>query len=353
MCNDFNSYRISNDNELRWNKLLSESYNSSYRLSYGFLDTKKDKIKKKETWIFTEKGIDIAGTVYFLKSDSTRVLKVAEIPAGFVFKNNIDLKLFPYILDHFLKWASSNKSAYARISPWLIMTLNDQFTENYQITHKVLESKGFKPINEGRHSYLVDLTKDLEFLLSKTNRSTRKIIRRSLKSDLNIKVYDKIDSELMDSFWSLYMSLANKKNFKLLDKTTFYEQVNGLFAREHVFLFAVYCSKQVVSYTLVSKLGIPQGMYGGIDIRFKYIENCISPGPISVWSIITTLKELGFKVYDMGFAPGKIPDETHPNYNVWLFKYNFGPDHIQFMPTYGKVIKQLRGRLFQRMLYKK
>ena len=59
------------------------------------------------------------------------------------------------------------------------------------------------------------------------------------------------------------------------------------------------------------------------------------------------MKNNGVGIYDMGFCPGPVPVLNHPAYNIWRFKYGFGGDHVEFLPTYGKVLDQIKGRAFK------
>jgi len=353
MKDDLKITKIEIDQEERWNALLSKAYNSSYRLSFGFLLEKKLKSKKFEIYIYSQSGHDVAGAVFSLKTDSSGLIRVAETVSGILFRDKEQLTLLPSILDHLVNWAKKNKTSYIRFLPWLPMTENGEFTDVYQFVKESLEKSGFKPVKEGQHTYLIDLTQKEEELLVRMNQPTRKLIQRALKSKMEFKVYEEVNEELIESFWNLYITIAKKKKFSSLKKEAFFLQVKGLIERKQAMLFAILCDEKIISLVMASKLGTPQAIYGGIDVEYKNLENCISPGPISIWDIMVNFKRLGYKTYDMGFCPGPVPEESHPNFSVWKFKYNFGPEHMQFMPTYGKIMKPLTGRIFQYRLYKK
>ncbi|MBW6480697.1 MAG: peptidoglycan bridge formation glycyltransferase FemA/FemB family protein, partial [Bacteroidales bacterium] len=315
--------------------------------------SKNKNVKKEEIYLFSESGNDFAGTVYTLKTDRYGLIKVAEINTGFMFRQKDDLRFFPAVMDHFIEWANSNKASYIRLTPWVPMSKNDQITDLYSVFNDALTGKGFKAIKEGRHTYLIDLKLDEDILLSKMNQPTRKLIQRALKSDMEFKVFEALNDELLETFWTLYHKLAQNKKISSLSQEAFFTQVKGMFERKEALLFVVICSGRIISVVMASKLGTPQPLHGGIDAEYKTMKSCISPGPSSIWSIITTFKNLGYKTYDMGFCPGKIPVESHPHFNIWKFKHNFGPDHMQFMPTYGKVLRPVSGRILQYLIYKK
>lgn len=335
----------------RWNSLLNVSFNSSYRHSLGYLLSGTRRKKSIFIFMFSESGQDVAGAVYSFKRDQLSILKVAEIQYGVLFRSEEELNLFPKIVEHFLDWAKIIRASYSIISPWLLMTFNGHFTDKYIHINKVIASYGFKPVKDGQHTYLINLNISEEDLLSRMNRSTRKLVKRGLRSEIITEVLEHADKEILDSFWHLYSRLSETKKFGSLAQDIFYSRVKGLISAGHALLILSRFRGKVISATMISLLGTPAGMYGAIDTDFKAIDDCISPGPLSTWVIIAELKKRGFSNYDMGFCPGKIPDRKHPAYSVWNFKYNFGPDHAQFMPTYGLTLRPLRGLLFEYLRY--
>jgi len=339
--------------ETRWNNLLKISFNSSYRNSLAYQLSGSSRNKRKFFYLFSENGHDSAGAVYSLKSDQLGIIKVAEIQYGITFRSEKDLTILPNILEHFIDWAKLMGASYSILSPWFLKTFNSQLSQIYVKVNAVIESYGFRPIIDGQHTYLIDLTRSEDELLARMNRSTRKLVRRGIRSEITTEVYNVVDNEILDSFWDLYHRLSLKKEFASLTEDVFYRRVAGLINNGDALLFCSWFKERLLSATMTSLLGTPAGMYGAIDTDFKNIDDVISPGPLSMWSIFTELKKMDFRSYDMGFCPGPVPDTHHPNYSVWIFKYNFGPDHAQFMPAYGKILRTARGALFEHLRYRR
>ncbi|MCD4677608.1 MAG: peptidoglycan bridge formation glycyltransferase FemA/FemB family protein, partial [Desulfobacula sp.] len=87
--------------------------------------------------------------------------------------------------------------------------------------------------------------------------------------------------------------------------------------------------------------------------EFKKLEGCPPPGSIAQWAMIKAMKAQGMKIYDMGFCPGHVPLKEHPHYQIWRFKYGFGGDHVEFLPTYGIIMQPIKGKVFHYLKYKK
>ena len=77
--------QLKREDEKRWNKLLLNSVNSSYRQSMPFEYSKENKTRIIFTFIFEHNGEDIAGAHYSLKHSHYNIIKIADILSGFVF----------------------------------------------------------------------------------------------------------------------------------------------------------------------------------------------------------------------------------------------------------------------------
>ncbi|MFC2152757.1 lipid II:glycine glycyltransferase FemX [Bacteroidota bacterium] len=344
---------LTEKDEMRWNNLLNCAFNASYRASIAFQYSKylsKDGI---QIFVFHKNDQDIAGALYALKKGPSGLMKIADIQSGTIFRNEKDIKYFSFIINHFISWAKENKASYIRLNPWLPKTIDGQLTNHYIWLKNTITDFGFNKITDGKHTYWIDLQLTENELLSKIHRSNRKIIRRGLRSSFEVDVIEKPDQQLLKSFWDMYSNLSSSKGFDSLEKEKFFSKVENLFDKGQAYLFVTRYNDEIANITMTSNFGVAAGMYGAINPGFKKIENYPSPGPLSVWKIITTFKKKGLKIYDMGFCPGRVPIKGHPNYNVWVYKYSFGGIHVQFMPTYGKIIKPLRGRLFEFLIYRK
>ncbi|MDX9929674.1 MAG: GNAT family N-acetyltransferase [Bacteroidales bacterium] len=351
VSDDIRVSAVGKADEERWNAFLAKAYNGSWRLNLGFQKARESRRRNLSAFIFSVGDDDIAAVLYTLNSAVAGLLRVAAIRHGIMFRHESDYSLLPVIVAHFSKWASERKAACATVAPWLPMKIDGDFTEISDYGGTVLEEAGYSPVAGGMHTYLIDLSLSEEDMLLRMNRSTRKLVRRGPRSALRFEVVSSPDEELLGRLWTMYHSLSEKKHFGALGRELFIRRAGELCSRGQAVIFLTWCGYDLISFTLVSLTGTPSGMYGAIDPGFREMDDCISPGPASVWEIVTYLRDKGFRYYDMGFCPGPVPQKDHPEYNVWLFKYNFGPLHLQYMPVYGKVLKPVTGRAFRWIKY--
>jgi lipid II:glycine glycyltransferase (peptidoglycan interpeptide bridge formation enzyme) len=320
-------------------------------MTYEYIKT--DDGREISTHIFHLKGEDIAGAHYSFKRSHSNLISTADILSGFVFRDELNEKVLSFLLSHFLDWARKKKANYARIMPWMPKTIGGQEADFENMFEKAFLQLGFIPVLAGKHTYWLDLGLSEETLLAKMKSKTRYNIRLGAKSDILIEVLNKADQEIIEEFWRLYADLGEKKAFYILTESRFKNEVISLVESGLANLFVAKYHGQIINISLASNSGRASFMYGAMNPVFKNLKGCPSPGPIAHWEMIRTMKRKNNKIYDMGFTPGPVPYKGHPSFDMWRFKHGFGGDPVEFMPTYGKKLSPVRGRLFQYMKYKK
>jgi len=344
---------ITRKDEKRWNNLLFNSINASYRQSIPFEYAQELNGREIYTYIFQKNGVDIAGVHYSIKGAFVNFIKTADILSGFVFRKEPDHELVALLIDHFLNWAKKHKASFARIKTWLPKSIAGEETKYSSLLPEAIKYFGFMSIKPGRHTYWIDLTLSEEELLKRMKSQTRNKVRQGARSALIVKKHDVLNDEIIESFWSLYNNLGKLKAFHTLSKDRFEREIVSMVNHGLASLFFTQYEGQTVNVAVASNFGEANYYYGAISPEFKSIEGCPSPGPYSQWNMILSMKSKGLIIYDMGFCPGPIPIKGHPNYYIWRYKFDFGGDHVEFLPVYGKVLKPIRGRLFRYLRYKK
>jgi len=353
MAIQFKATKIAPKEEKRWNNLLFSAINGSYRQGIPFEYAKEMNGREINTYIFQQDGKDIAGVHYSIKGKFKKFFSVADIMSGIAFIREPDQDLLTFIMNHFVNWAKNRKASYIRINPWLPKTIANKETIYKNRFDDVLKRFELNEISMGRHTYWIDLLQDEEQIFNKIKPQTRNKIRRGEKLHLIVEKHDKIGEYEKERFWKLYDELGKLKGFNTLSRDRFEEEIISMVNHGLASLFFTKFNNMVVNVAVVSTFGESNYYYGAINPNYKSIENCPSPGPYSQWSIIMTMKSIGIKTYDMGFAPGPVPIKSHPRYSIWRYKYDFGGDHVEFLPTYGKAINPIRGKIFQYWRYKK
>jgi len=305
------------------------------------------------SFLFRYRGLNVAGAHYSLKSSFAGIVSTSDIQSGIMFTSEPDKDLIDHILHHFTGWSLQKKTSFLRISPWIPDFIGDEKKDFQNLIQKTLLKRGFRVIVPGRSTYWIDLTQTEDDLLGAMKPKTRYDIKNGIRNGLESQRIDCPDDNLVSDFWNLYSCLGAKKKFNIMPEKKFRDTVFTLLNAGLASLFITKFKGRTVNISMASRTGIASYMFGAADSEFKKIEGCPSPGNFAQWEMIRTMKSLGLKVYDMGFCPGAVPYMEHPAYHIWRFKYGFGGKHVQFMPTYGKVMKPVTGRLFQYLKYKK
>lgn len=340
---------IGNNNVERWNNLLARSFYPSYRQAYFYARTQHLIQREVFSFIFSSNSKDIAGAHYSIKRSKFNLISTADIQSGFVLAEEPTYELLNSLVDHFTEFAKEKKVDYIRISPWFPRVIKEEISDTANIIANFFLNKGFEQISEGRHTYWIDLNKPIEQIFSGFNNQTKRNIKKAEKSELMVEVYREFNENLISFFWELYSNLGNRKGFSILSRERFFAEVGSLF-KSGATLFIIKCKDQIVNMALATRFGIASYYHGALNLSYKELDNCPSPGHFIQWIIIKNLREEGISTYDMAYCPGPVPDANHPNLNMWRFKFGFGGKHVQFLPTYGKVINPIRGRILKHWL---
>lgn len=343
--------QLTRSEENRWNELLLNSINGSFRQCMAYEYTKESKGRLINTFIFNQNGVDIAGAHYSIIGSKANIISVADITSGFIFRDEPDEALLSFLLKHFISWAEHKKVCFVRFIPWLPKTIENISTKYAQLFDNVMPSLKLKNISNGRHTYWIDLTLPEEQLINNMHPQTKRKIKKSLQSDVRLEIIDNPSDNELDSFWLLYERLGIKKGFSILEKEELKKEILALTSQGFGQLFILKYREEIINISFASNFGIATYYHGAINPDYQKIENCPPPGHISQWLMIKENKLRGIKTYDMAFCPGAIPFKEHPNYGIWRFKYEFGGKHVEFLPTYGKILKPIRGRIFKFLKY--
>ncbi|MFW5803653.1 MAG: lipid II:glycine glycyltransferase FemX [bacterium] len=352
MADKINVIQIHYKDKKRWNSLLQESLTPSYRQTMEYAESKEINNRATATFIFQRNNEDIAGVHYSTKSLFFSKLKTCDIQSGVIWKESPDEISLSYIVNHFIDWAQKNKAAFISFSPWLPLKIDGETTNFEKIYNKILNEKKFTIAKKGRHTYWLDLKLTEDLLLKKMRRKTRYDVKQGIKSNIVITEVTAPDNTIIHRFWELYSKLGKQKNFNILKEGIFKHNVNFFLKSGLASLFVAKFGERIINISLASKIGIASYMYGAINPDFKKLEGCPPPGHVAQWEMIKTMKRIGLKNYDMGFCPGPIPNPEHPAYQIWRFKYGFGGMHVEFLPTYVKVLKPISGRVIRYLKYK-
>lgn len=338
------------EDEPVWNDFLLTAYNASYRAAMNYEYFKRSTTSEPVTCLFKNEGKNVVGAHYLIKNSSLNLIRTGDVDSGLIINENFEQTDIDESILHFLEWGKQKDASFLRINPWVPEQINGSKTRSSDILSKCLNKYGFLPLKEGRKTYWIDLKQEESFLLAKMRRKTRYEIKKGIESGIQIHKIIHVDENIISRFWEFYCTLGRIKRFALLSENRFKNEIRILLNSGFGMLFSASYKDEIINISLASCKGIASYMYGAMNPDIK-LKGQPAPGHFVQWSMIKTMKDIGLKTYDMGFCPGNLPQEEHPEFNIWHFKYGFGGDYVQFMPVYGKILKPFTGRLFRIMKY--
>lgn len=336
----------------KWDQLLQRSIYPSYRQSFEYERSKELNGRKVHTFIFEYGEKEVAGVQYTIKKSAYNLLSIADILSGFVLAEEPNEELVLSMLSHFVAFAKKNRASFVQFNSWLPAQINNEKTKHAALD-ELLCKEGWDVTRPGRHTYWIDLSLSEEELLKKMKRQTRYDVRQGIKSKIETEVLNDVDETEINKFWLLYKSLGERKEFSMYTEEAFKNELRTLLSAGKASLFISSIEGIKVNYSLASNFGIASYLHGALNPEFKGLKGCPSPGPLAQWEMMINAQKQGATIYDMGFCPGRTPYKEHPSYKIWRFKYGFGGDYINFLPTYGKSIHKIRGKIFKYLKYRK
>jgi hypothetical protein len=332
--------------ERRWERLSSESRFSNYLISMQYEYSREKYGRSTSTFIFTRDGLDIAGVHYSIKKSWGGIFSTADIISGILFREDPEADILKFVLDHFTDFARINRVSIIRVSLWVPKEVNGSSSEYSEEFSTGFLQGGFKQLHSGKHTYWIDLTLPVEKLKMNMDSHTRRRIRKAETAGFTMESIDYFSEEYSEVFYKMYSQLGLQKGFKTLTKERFHDEVKALFLAGAT-LFLLKFRDEVINISLATNFGISSYYHGAINPSYKMAIGCPSPGHYVQWSMMMYMKQRGIRVYDMAYCPGPSPIVGHPQYDMWRFKYGFGGNHIEYFPTYYKILQPLRGKIVQ------
>jgi lipid II:glycine glycyltransferase (peptidoglycan interpeptide bridge formation enzyme) len=203
------------------------------------------------------------------------------------------------------------KCSFVRICPLLLNT-----NENAD----VFKGLGFKnaPIHQHPElSWMIDINREDDLILSDMRKTTRHAIRKGERDGVQIEISDKLED--LNKFWELYEETVKRQQFTPFSKSFLEQEFKVFKERNKVLLgLATYEGKVVSGAIIVFDNGGAYYHHGASLHTGK-----VPTSQLLQWRLIQQAKERGCKYYNFwGIAP---PDKPkHPWAGLSVFKKGFG-----------------------------
>ncbi len=208
--------------------------------------------------------------------------------------------------------AKDEKCDFVRYSP--ILTDNEE-------NRKIFKELGFRnaPIHvHSELSWLLDVTKPEEEILSGMKKNTRYAIRKAEKD--GVEVIQSQDINDFDKFWGIYLDTAKRQHFTPYSRTYVYNEFKiYLEAKEAVLFFGKYQGELVATAFVVYTPNSGFYHHGASLKKFAGI----SAAELLQWTAIKEAKRRGCEEYNFW---GVVAEDAvkHPWYGLSKFKRGFG-----------------------------
>jgi len=233
-----------------------------------------------------------------------------------------------------LRQFAANNGVFAiKIEPELIKT-NDAVA--------ALSEYGLVPVHyiqPNLSTVLIDLTPDIDTILTGLNQKGRHAIRRAERDGVTVKRVETND-ENCRMFYELLTETANVQGFAgSIRPYDYYLQFWQRFAAATMGqLFLAYFDGQVVAGAFALVFGDKSTYKDGASRR---VDGAYGVTHLVQWHVIQWAKEKGATVHDLCGTPpsDQIDNKDHPWYGVGLFKTSFRKEVTDYVGAFDIVVK--------------
>ncbi|GAC1402077.1 MAG: peptidoglycan bridge formation glycyltransferase FemA/FemB family protein [Chloroflexota bacterium] len=194
-----------------------------------------------------------------------------------------------------------------------------------------LQSLGLKqsfPPIQPRSSWLLDISRDADTLLSSMKQKTRYNIRLAARKGVQVEEGTPAD---LKAFYDLYRETAERDDF-FIQPLPVYERMFAAFwaADNFCLLLARYEEQLIAAVTLVRFGETCWYLHGASGGKHR---NLMAPYLLQ-WEAIQHAKRWGAHLYDFRAVPDLL-DESQDMFGVYRFKEGFGGYHFMTLPAYA------------------
>lgn len=202
-----------------------------------------------------------------------------------------DFELTKHIIDQLHKVAKTNGVQYLAIQP----------PNNGEALAQYLPSWGFEPSSREimpTATVLLDLSLDLDEILSQMRKKTRQYIRRGLREEIAVRLGSRDD---LPAFYRLLVKASERRNYTTYSEAYFSELWDVFKPHNYIQLFLAEYKREAVAALLVMAFGDTvvtktigwSGLYGDRQ-----------PNELLYWKVIEWAKAQGYRFYDFeGIEP--------------------------------------------------
>ncbi len=248
------------------------------------------------------------------------------------------------VLEDLRRFSVEKKAVFLKIDPDLPLSVSEANTTEALVQNPAgrnaldsLEKHGWRSSGEQiqfRNTFLLDLSKAEDTLLSEMKQKTRYNIRLAGRQGVSIRQGDINDFDLL---YRMYAETSIRDGFAIR-KPAYYHDVWGSFIRAGLAQpFIAQVDETPVAAVIVYRFAdTALYMYGmSRDLHRKKM-----PNHLLQWESIRWAKEQGCKSYDFWGAPETL-DPQDPLWGIYRFKIGFGAQFVYTLGAWDYVTRPL------------
>ncbi|KON28646.1 hypothetical protein AC481_00735 [miscellaneous Crenarchaeota group archaeon SMTZ-80] len=182
-------------------------------------------------------------------------------------------------------------------------------------------------------TYIIDLRKDVEEILSSCKGGRRRDIKKALSSDITVS--SEVNEEIFNQWWDLYIETVERGDFVPEKK----EYIWDLLISQCGHLYTAWGNRELLAGIIIIANNYPFYWLGCSSKKYP----SYNASSLLHWRVIEDYKERGYEMYDLG---GASLDRLH---GPTRFKASFGGQFIKtvhyqiiFRPIIYQVLNWLR-----------
>ncbi len=193
-----------------------------------------------------------------------------------------------------------------------------------------------RPIQPNSSTVLLDLSPDLDTIMSNLNQKGRHAIRRAERDGVTVKRVDSSDENCRIMYDLLAETAAESFRIRSFD---YYKTFWQRYAQANLGqLFFAYVDKQIVAGAYAITFGKKGTYKDGASVRERTVYGA---SHLLQWHVIKWVKEKGVTSHDLCGAPpsDQINNPDHPHYGIGRFKTSFNKEVTDYVGAYDIVVR--------------
>ncbi len=313
-------------NEKVWERFVLSHHPFSFLQSWAWGET-NEKMRAKIFRIGFKKDGKLVGICLLIKENAKRGPHLI-IPGGPIidWKDN---KLVSVFVESIIRIAIKEKVWFVRVRPELRDSVESQ---------QLFKKLGFIPAPMHLHAentWILDISKPEEILLSEMRKSTRYLIKKSMNAGLELEMSK--DPKASQILFDLQKETAIRHSFVGFPEKLFKSEIKSFVKDNSASVFICRKAKKVLAAAIIifycdtAYYHFSGSASGHNEIPFSYFLQ---------WEIIKEAKKRGMKFYNFW---GIAPDDNlkHRFAGVTLFKTGFGGQRIDWLHAQDLAISKM------------